>query len=113
MIRLTKNLAMASPGKKKTTHLLILSIREIFGMSIPDALLIDEIKGAPYYGKYQEHVAKYQQNLDAEHGNTAEGGATESSKATKVTKPKAADVAFQFSTLKIYIILSSNLKKVR
>ncbi|GKF76055.1 hypothetical protein Tco_0225499, partial [Tanacetum coccineum] len=34
--------------------------REIFGMPIPDALLTDEIKGAPYYGDYQEHVAKYQ-----------------------------------------------------
>ncbi|GKB16153.1 hypothetical protein Tco_0850076 [Tanacetum coccineum] len=32
--------------------------REIFGMPIPDALLTDEIKGAPYYGDYQEHVAK-------------------------------------------------------
>nr|GEV77056.1 retrovirus-related Pol polyprotein from transposon TNT 1-94 [Tanacetum cinerariifolium] len=119
--------------KKKTTHLLILSIRltkliihhlktkhnihprtgsplhythdesilntfryvgkdgrKIFGMPIPDALLIDEIKGAPYYGEYQEQVAKYQQYLDAEHGKVVEGGATESSKATKVTKPKAA-----------------------
>nr|GEW23973.1 retrotransposon protein, putative, Ty1-copia subclass [Tanacetum cinerariifolium] len=61
-----KNLATASHGKKKTTHLLIPSIRyagkggmEIFGMSIPDALLADEIKRALYY-------------------------------ATKVTKPKAA-----------------------
>nr|GEX82119.1 hypothetical protein [Tanacetum cinerariifolium] len=32
--------------------------REIFGMLIPNALLTDEIKGAPYYGEYQEHVAK-------------------------------------------------------
>ncbi|GKD20155.1 hypothetical protein Tco_1221858, partial [Tanacetum coccineum] len=63
---------------------------EIFGMPIPDALLADEIKGAPYYSDYQEHVAKYQQILDAEHGKAEEGGATESSKATKVTKPKAA-----------------------
>ncbi|GJU56070.1 retrovirus-related pol polyprotein from transposon TNT 1-94 [Tanacetum coccineum] len=29
--------------------------REVFGMPIPDALLTDEIKGAPYYGDYQEH----------------------------------------------------------
>nr|GEU57931.1 retrovirus-related Pol polyprotein from transposon TNT 1-94 [Tanacetum cinerariifolium] len=57
-----KNLAMASYRKKKTTHLLIPSIRyvrkdgrEIFGMPILDALLTDEIKGAPYYGEYQEH----------------------------------------------------------
>nr|GEW02156.1 hypothetical protein [Tanacetum cinerariifolium] len=128
-----KNLATASRGKKKTTHLLIPSIRftkliiyhlktkynihprsgsplhnshdesilntlryvgkdgrEIFSMPIPDALHTNEIKGAPYYGEYQEHVAKYQQHLDAEHGKVAEGGATESSKATKVTKPKVA-----------------------
>ncbi|GJU73212.1 retrovirus-related pol polyprotein from transposon TNT 1-94 [Tanacetum coccineum] len=39
--------------------------REIFGMPIPDALLIDEIKGAPYYSDYQEHVSKNQQILDA------------------------------------------------
>nr|GEV19826.1 hypothetical protein [Tanacetum cinerariifolium] len=93
-----KNLATASRGKKKTTHLLIPNVRftkliihhlktkhniyprtglplhyshdekylntlrfyrkdgrEIFGMPIPDALLTDEIKGAPYYGEYKEH----------------------------------------------------------
>nr|GEV40371.1 uncharacterized mitochondrial protein AtMg00810-like [Tanacetum cinerariifolium] len=85
-----KNLATASRGKKKTTYLLIPSIRyvrkdsrEIFGMPIPDTLLADEIKGAPYYGEYQEHVAKYQQHLDDEHGKATERGAIESSKATK------------------------------
>nr|GFC33617.1 hypothetical protein [Tanacetum cinerariifolium] len=57
--------------------------REIFGMPIPDALLINEIKGASYYDEYQEHVAKYQQYLDAEHGKAEEGGATESLKTTK------------------------------
>ncbi|GJS72665.1 retrovirus-related pol polyprotein from transposon TNT 1-94, partial [Tanacetum coccineum] len=66
--------------------------REIFGMPIPDALLTDDIKGAPYYDEYLEHVAKYQQHLDAEHGMEDEGGATKSPKATKVTKPKAAKV---------------------
>nr|GEX61374.1 hypothetical protein [Tanacetum cinerariifolium] len=92
-----KNLTTASHRKKNPSHLLIPSVRfvgkdsrEIFGMPIPDALLTDEIKGASYYGKYQEHVAKYQQLLDAEHGKEKEGGATESPKATKVTKPKAA-----------------------
>nr|GEY21494.1 hypothetical protein [Tanacetum cinerariifolium] len=67
-----KNLATTSRGKK-TTHLLILSIRyvgkdgrEIFGIPIHDALITDEIKGAPNYG------------------------AKESSKAIKVTKSKAA-----------------------
>nr|GEU57709.1 hypothetical protein [Tanacetum cinerariifolium] len=97
VLQILKNLATASRGKKKTTHLIIPSIRyvgkdgrEIFVMPIPDALLTDEIKGAPYYGEYQEHVTKYQQHLDSEHGNAAEEGATESFKATKVTKPKAA-----------------------
>ncbi|GJZ42381.1 hypothetical protein Tco_0589267 [Tanacetum coccineum] len=66
--------------------------REIFGMPIHDALLTDDIKGAPYYDEYLENVAKYQQHLDAEHGTEDEGGATESPKATKVTKPKAAKV---------------------
>nr|GFD02269.1 hypothetical protein [Tanacetum cinerariifolium] len=83
-----------SRGKKKTTHLLIPSIRyvgkdgrEIFDMPIHDSLLTDEIKKAPYYGEYQEHVAKYQQHLDAKHGKTVERGATESSKATKLYNP--------------------------
>ncbi|GJT23171.1 retrovirus-related pol polyprotein from transposon TNT 1-94 [Tanacetum coccineum] len=66
--------------------------REIFSIPIPDVLLTDEIKGAPYYGDYHEHVAKYQQFLDAKHGKAEEGGATKSSDATKVTKPKAAKV---------------------
>ncbi|GKD05149.1 hypothetical protein Tco_1180123 [Tanacetum coccineum] len=66
--------------------------REIFGMPILDALLTDEIKGAPYYGDYQENFAKYQQFLDAERGKAEEGGTTESFDATKVTKPKAAKV---------------------
>ncbi|GJW99113.1 hypothetical protein Tco_0180921 [Tanacetum coccineum] len=30
--------------------------REIFRMPIPDTLLNDEIKGAPYYKDYQEHI---------------------------------------------------------
>ncbi|GJY04021.1 hypothetical protein Tco_0369961 [Tanacetum coccineum] len=66
--------------------------REISRMPIPDALLTDEIKGAPYYKDYQEHVTKYQQILDAERGKVEEGRATESSKATKVTKTKEAKV---------------------
>nr|GEV24224.1 retrotransposon protein, putative, unclassified [Tanacetum cinerariifolium] len=60
-----KNLAMASRGKKKTTHLLIL--RSTLLQRIP------------------EHVAKYQQYLDAKHGKAEEIGPIESSKATKET----------------------------
>ncbi|GJU97386.1 retrovirus-related pol polyprotein from transposon TNT 1-94 [Tanacetum coccineum] len=58
-----KNLTTALRGKKKTAHLLIPSVRfirkdgwEIFGMSIPDSLLTDDIKGAPYYDEYLEHL---------------------------------------------------------
>nr|GEU80666.1 hypothetical protein [Tanacetum cinerariifolium] len=40
--------------------------------------------------KDKTHTTKYQQYLDAEHGKAEEGGATESPKATKITKPKAA-----------------------
>ncbi|GKE77908.1 hypothetical protein Tco_1544028, partial [Tanacetum coccineum] len=92
VLQIMKNLTTASHGKKKSSHLLILSVRkyEIFSMPIPNALLTDDIKGAPYYDEYLEHVAKYQQHLDAEHGMEDEGGATESPKATKVTKPKGA-----------------------
>nr|GEW32391.1 putative ribonuclease H-like domain-containing protein [Tanacetum cinerariifolium] len=97
VLQILNNLATASLEKKKTAHLLIPSVRyvgkdgrEIFGMLIPDALLTNESKGAPYYSEYQEHVAKYQQHMDVEHGKAAEGGATKSSKATKVTKPKVA-----------------------
>nr|GEY26993.1 hypothetical protein [Tanacetum cinerariifolium] len=52
--------------------------------------LITYPKREPYYEEYQEHVAKYQQYLDAEHGKVEEGGATESLKATKGTKTKTA-----------------------
>nr|GEX11432.1 putative reverse transcriptase domain-containing protein [Tanacetum cinerariifolium] len=64
--------------------------KETFGMSILDALLTYEIKRVPYYGKYLEHVTKYQQYLNEEHGKAKEGGVTKSPKATKVIKPKAA-----------------------
>ncbi|GJR27258.1 hypothetical protein Tco_1103490 [Tanacetum coccineum] len=99
---------MALHEKKKTAHMLIPSVRfvgkdgrEIFGMPIPDALLTNEIKGAPYYSEYQEHVTKYQQYLDAERGQTEEGGATESPKATRVTKPKAAKAGLEGKRCKV------------
>ncbi|GJY73233.1 monodehydroascorbate reductase [Tanacetum coccineum] len=128
-----KNLTTATRGKKKSTPLLIPSIRftkliihylktkhnihprtnsplhyshdeiilgtlrsvgkdgkEIFGMPIPDALLTNEIKIAPYYGEYLEHVAKYQKFLNEERGKAGEEGVTKSPKATKVMKSKEA-----------------------
>nr|GEY08261.1 hypothetical protein [Tanacetum cinerariifolium] len=59
--------------------------RKTFGMPIPN-----EIKRAPNYSEYLEHVTKYQQYLNEERGKAEEGGVIESPKAAKVTKPKAA-----------------------
>ncbi|GJV35468.1 retrovirus-related pol polyprotein from transposon TNT 1-94 [Tanacetum coccineum] len=63
--------------------------RDVFGMPIPDALLTDAIKRAPYYDGYLAHVVKYQQHLDGEHGMAEKGAVPESPapKATNVTKP--------------------------
>ncbi|GJW50134.1 hypothetical protein Tco_0091485 [Tanacetum coccineum] len=68
-----KNLATAARGKKKTAHLLILSVR---------------------FTKLIIHHLRTKHNIHprTEHGKAEEGGATESSDATKVTKPKAAKV---------------------
>nr|GEW97134.1 hypothetical protein [Tanacetum cinerariifolium] len=97
------NLATASCEKKKTTHMLILNVRFT-------KLIIHHLKtkhgihprtGSPLHyshdenvlntlSEYQEHVAKYQQYLDAEHGKAQEGGATKSRKATNGIKTKAA-----------------------
>ncbi|GKD32938.1 hypothetical protein Tco_1248447 [Tanacetum coccineum] len=64
--------------------------RDVFGMPIPDALLIDEITTAPYYSRYLEHVAEYQHCLDKEHYKEEEQDVTESPKAAKATKSKTA-----------------------
>ncbi|GJT47149.1 retrovirus-related pol polyprotein from transposon TNT 1-94 [Tanacetum coccineum] len=63
--------------------------REVYGMPIPNSLLTDAIKRAPYYGGYLAHVTEYQQHLDGEHGMAEEGSVPESPapKAPKVTKP--------------------------
>nr|GEZ70768.1 hypothetical protein [Tanacetum cinerariifolium] len=65
--------------------------REIFGVPIPDTLLTDAIKRAPYYSGYLKHVAEYQRYLDEEQDKAEEEETvTESPNATKVTKPKTA-----------------------
>ncbi|GKD21894.1 hypothetical protein Tco_1223597, partial [Tanacetum coccineum] len=64
--------------------------REVFGMPIPDALLTDEIKSAPYYSRYVEHVVEYQRCLDDENDKAEEEDVTESPKSAKATKSKTA-----------------------
>nr|GEY50788.1 hypothetical protein [Tanacetum cinerariifolium] len=66
--------------------------REIFGMPIPDALLTDAIKRAPYYGGYQAHDAEYQKYLEEERSK-AEGKAVPKPPKAKVTKPKVSKPA--------------------
>nr|GEV77129.1 integrase, catalytic region, zinc finger, CCHC-type, peptidase aspartic, catalytic [Tanacetum cinerariifolium] len=93
-----KNLATASCGKKKTTHLLIPSITftKLIIHHLKTKHNIHPRSGSPLYYSYDEshlNTLRYtgkdgREIFDAEHGKPAEGGATESSKATKVTKPK-------------------------
>ncbi|GJX28340.1 hypothetical protein Tco_0236419 [Tanacetum coccineum] len=100
-----KNLAMDAHGKKKTAYLLIPNVRFtkliIHHMRTKHNIHLrtgsplhhshDEsiLKTFRFVGK-DEHVAKYKQFLDEERGKAVKKGATESSEATKVTKPKAA-----------------------
>nr|GEU67828.1 hypothetical protein [Tanacetum cinerariifolium] len=55
-------------------------------MPIPDALLTDAIKEAPYYNEYLEHVTEYQRYLDAKRSKAEEEIVPESPKATKLVK---------------------------
>ncbi|GJS88058.1 hypothetical protein Tco_0770694 [Tanacetum coccineum] len=92
-----KTLATTSCGKKKTALLLILNVRST-------KLIIHHLRtkhnihprtGSPLYYLHDENVLntlRFVGKDDAERGKAEEGRATESSKATKVTKPKAAKV---------------------
>nr|GEV77040.1 hypothetical protein [Tanacetum cinerariifolium] len=64
--------------------------REVFGMLILDALLTEEIIGAPYYGRYLAHAAEYQQYLDGKQGMADEEAVPESlkPKTTSSQPPK-------------------------
>nr|GFA11434.1 hypothetical protein [Tanacetum cinerariifolium] len=101
-----KNLTTATRGKKKSTPLLISSIRftkliihylktkhNFHPRTNSPLYYLHEyfalgILRAPYYGEYLEHVTKYQHYLNEECCKAEEEGVNESPKATKVTKPK-------------------------
>ncbi|GJT66312.1 retrovirus-related pol polyprotein from transposon TNT 1-94 [Tanacetum coccineum] len=92
-----KNLATAAHRKKKTAHLLIPSVR--FTKLIIHHLRIKHNihprTGSPLYYSHEESILNTLRFIgkdDAERGKAEEGGATESSHATNVTKPKAAKV---------------------
>ncbi|GJS89072.1 hypothetical protein Tco_0771708 [Tanacetum coccineum] len=67
------------------------SKREVFGMTIPNELINDVIRGADYYDAYLEKVAKHQRYIAGEELSDLESPAPKPVKPTKQTKPKAIE----------------------
>ncbi|GJT38409.1 hypothetical protein Tco_0938274 [Tanacetum coccineum] len=63
--------------------------QEVFGMTIPNELIIDVIRGSDYYDAYLEKVAKHQRHLAGEEVSDPESPAPKPAKPTKQAKPKA------------------------
>ncbi|GJY61075.1 hypothetical protein Tco_0461732 [Tanacetum coccineum] len=64
------------------------SKREVFGMTIPNELINDVIRGADYYDAYLEKVAKHQRYITGEELSDPESPAPKPAKPTKQAKPK-------------------------
>ncbi|GJZ64690.1 retrovirus-related pol polyprotein from transposon TNT 1-94 [Tanacetum coccineum] len=60
---------------------------EVFGMPIPNDLIIDDIRGEQYYNAYLEKVAKHQRYLAGEEVSDPDSPVP---KPAKATKPKAS-----------------------
>ncbi|GJR10653.1 hypothetical protein Tco_0793305 [Tanacetum coccineum] len=67
------------------------SKREVFGMTIPNELINNVIRGADYYDTYLEKVAKHQQYITGEELSDPESPAPNPAKPTKQVKPKATE----------------------
>ncbi|GJR92045.1 hypothetical protein Tco_0216056 [Tanacetum coccineum] len=67
------------------------SQREVFGMTIPNELINDVIRGADYYDAYLEKVAKHQRYIAGEELSDPESPAPKPAKPTKQAKPKATE----------------------
>ncbi|GKB67479.1 hypothetical protein Tco_0928891 [Tanacetum coccineum] len=65
--------------------------REVFGMTIPNELINDVIRGADYYDAYLEKVAKHQRYITGEELSDPESPAPKPAKPTKQAKPKATE----------------------
>ncbi|GJT02482.1 retrovirus-related pol polyprotein from transposon TNT 1-94 [Tanacetum coccineum] len=90
-----KNLATAARGKKKTAHLLIPSVRftKLIIHHLRTKHNIHPRTGSPLHYSHEESILNTLRFVGKdERGKAEERGATESSDATKVTKPKAAKV---------------------
>ncbi|GKD67378.1 hypothetical protein Tco_1309486, partial [Tanacetum coccineum] len=72
--------------------------REVFGMPIPNDLITDDIRGAPYYNAYLNKVAKHQRHLAGEEVSDPDSPAPKpakpikpkTTKQAKPTEPKAS-----------------------
>ncbi|GJT76624.1 hypothetical protein Tco_1043349 [Tanacetum coccineum] len=62
--------------------------REVFGMTIPNELINDVIRGADYYDAYLEKVAKHQRYLAGEEVSDPDSPAPKPAKPARQTKPK-------------------------
>ncbi|GJZ01573.1 hypothetical protein Tco_0519534 [Tanacetum coccineum] len=62
--------------------------REVFGVTIPNELINDVIRGADYYEAYLNKVAKHQRYLAGEEVSDPDSPAPKPAKPTKQTKPK-------------------------
>ncbi|GJR65242.1 retrovirus-related pol polyprotein from transposon TNT 1-94 [Tanacetum coccineum] len=67
------------------------SKREVFGMSIPNDLINEVIRGADYYDDYLGKVAKNQRYIAGEELSDPESPAPKPAKLTKQAKPKATE----------------------
>ncbi|GJW78924.1 hypothetical protein Tco_0140606 [Tanacetum coccineum] len=65
------------------------SKREVFGMTIPNELINDVIRGADYYDAYLEKVAKHQRYIAGEELSDPDSPAPKPAKPTKQANPKA------------------------
>ncbi|GJU13663.1 retrovirus-related pol polyprotein from transposon TNT 1-94 [Tanacetum coccineum] len=88
-----KNLATDARGKKKTAHLLILNVRftKLIIHHLRTKHNIHLRTGSPLHHSHDERILNTLRFVRKdERGKAMKEGATESSEATKVTKPKAA-----------------------
>ncbi|GKB22669.1 hypothetical protein Tco_0862070 [Tanacetum coccineum] len=67
------------------------SKREVFGMTIPNELINNVIRGADYYDAYLEKVTKHQRYIAGEELSDPESPAPKPAKPTKQAKPKATE----------------------
>ncbi|GKB11670.1 reverse transcriptase domain-containing protein, partial [Tanacetum coccineum] len=67
------------------------SKQEVFGMTIPNELINNVIRGADYYDDYLEKVTKHQRDIAGEELSDPESPAPKPTKPIKQTKPKATE----------------------